>query len=110
MITGRINVFGLTDRDMDSIKKIFSQYPEVKLVHIFGSRAKGNFNSGSDIDLALMNSGISEQTIAQLKNDFEESSLPYFVDLIYFTPLTHQELIDHINRVGVLFYKAEENP
>lgn len=97
---------GLTKRDLDSIVGIIRRYPEVLLVHLFGSRAKGTFKAGSDIDLAIMNEGVSASTVAKLKADFEESSLPYLVDLVYYPTLRHAEMRDHIDRVGVLLYKV----
>lgn len=101
------NKFGLTQRDMHTIQNIFNKYPEIEQVHIFGSRAKDNYKTGSDIDLALMNKGISDKTISKLQNDFEESSLPYTVDLVNFALLKHPEIVAHINRVGIIFYKKQ---
>jgi len=98
------NSFGLSERDMNTIHNIFKKYPDVKQVHIFGSRAKGNFHSGSDIDLAIINDGLNPQTILSLTSDFEESSLPYKVDLVDFNTIKTLAFIEHIERVGVQFY------
>ena len=103
-----INQFGLTARDMQTFEGIFMKYPEVEEVHLFGSRAKGNYKKGSDVDLAIMNSGFSESSLLQLKSDFEDSSLPYSIDIINFSTLKHKELLDHIQRVGILFYKRQK--
>jgi predicted nucleotidyltransferase len=79
------------------------------LVHIFGSRAKGTSKPGSDIDLAIMNRLPDIKVLLRLKNDFEESSLPYKVDLVDFHTLTNQNFIDHIKRVGEVFYQRESD-
>lgn len=105
MITISRNKYGLTERDMATILNILAKYSAVLTVKLFGSRAKGNYKIGSDIDLAVMNEGISSQTIVNLLADFEESLLPYTVDLINHPTLTHVELIEHINRAGVVLYK-----
>ena len=102
-VEGR-NEFGLTGRDMKTIIAIFDKYREVDEVRIFGSRAKGNYQNGSDIDLAISNVLWSEQIVLRLKEDFEESSLPYFVDIVYLPLLQHLELRGHIERVGKAFY------
>jgi len=102
------NKYGLTDRDIQSIHGILRKYPEVLLVHIFGSRAKGSSKPGSDVDLAIMNKGINSNTLLKLKNNFEESSLPYKVDLVDFNTLTNQNFVDHIKRVGTIFYQRED--
>jgi len=106
-MTKQSNIYGLNDRDIKTIHDIFNQYPEILLVHIFGSRAKGTSKPGSDIDLAIMNKVINSNTLLKLNNDFEESSLPYKVDLVDFHLLTNQHFIDHIVRVGTIFYQRE---
>lgn len=106
-MNNQLNIYGLSDRDIKTIYGIFNQYPEVLLVHIFGSRAKGASKPGSDIDLAIMNKGINSNILLKLNNDFEESSLPYKVDLVDFHALTNQDFLDHIVRVGTIFYQRE---
>jgi uncharacterized protein len=95
---------GLNQRDTETLKSIFVKYPSVKEVLIFGSRAKGNFTSGSDIDLAIMNKGVTKDTLMKLKADFEESSLPYFVEVVYYPAIEHTDLKEHIDRVGIALY------
>lgn len=96
---------GLSERDMRTITGILRKYPDVRQVCLFGSRAKGTFHAGSDIDLAIMNTGVQESTVRRLQSDFEESSLPWFVDIVDFPSLTHEGLKDHIRRVGVVIYE-----
>ena len=103
------DIYGLTDRDIKTILSVFNQYTEVLLVHIFGSRAKGAAKAGSDVDLAIMNKGVDSKTLLKLNNDFEESTLPYKVDLVNFHTLTNPDFIDHIRRVGVFFYQRDDD-
>jgi uncharacterized protein len=52
-------------------------------VYLFGSRAQGRQRSGSDIDLALdADRVIDEIIMARIKNDIEDSAVPFFVDVI----------------------------
>lgn len=99
------NLFGLTDRNILTLHDIFDKYPEVLEVNIFGSRAKGNYKTGSDIDLAIMNQEVNQKTIARILSDCADSSLPFKVDLVAFHSLKTNEFIEHIIRVGKLFYK-----
>ena len=92
---------------MQTLWDIFKNYPDAETVFIFGSRARGTYKFGSDIDLAVMNAGVKETVIGNIKSDFEESSLPYTVDLINYYTLKHPELKSHIDRVGVLFYQKQ---
>jgi len=103
------NRYGLTERDMETIISILNKYTEIKNVHLFGSRAKGSYRYGSDVDLAIMDSELDTKKLARIKRDFEESSLPYNVDIVDFTRLDDQELIDHIKRVGIPFFQQERN-
>ena len=99
------NSFGLVDRDMKTLQGIFKKYPDVKNVFVFGSRAKGTYKQGSDIDLAIMNEGVKDTFIRKMKSDFEDSSLPYTVDLVNYPTLKHSELKNHIDRVGVPLFR-----
>jgi hypothetical protein len=53
---------------------VLSQQPKVDKAHIFGSRAKGNYNIGSDIDLALQGSDLDFNTIRQISNFLNEGN------------------------------------
>lgn len=101
------NKFGLSERSANTLLEIFKKYPEVIEVWIFGSRAKGNYKTGSDIDLAIMKGKVSQKIIANILSECEESSLPNRVDLIDFHALKTKEFIEHISRVGKVFYKTK---
>ena len=101
------DIHGLTERDTQTLFGILNQFQEVESVYLYGSRAKGTYKLGSDIDLAIMNEGVSEKTIRAIKAEMEDSSLPYFVDITNFPTLNHKELAEHIQRVGVPFYNAQ---
>ena len=95
---------GLTNRDRDTIWGILEKYPKIETVHIFGSRAKGVFKTGSDIDLAILNEGLGFIELMRLKSDFEDSTLPYHVDVVYYPEVNNPDLKAHIDRVGKTFY------
>jgi len=100
-----LQLYGLSERDEQAILGIFQKYPEIDNVLIFGSRAKGVFHKGSDIDLAIVGEQISCNILQQIKDDFEESSLPYRVDLVDMEKIDYPPLKEHINRVGKQFYR-----
>jgi predicted nucleotidyltransferase len=45
--------YGLKDAVIEKMQAVFASFPEVERVSVYGSRAKGNFKLGSDIDLTL---------------------------------------------------------
>ena len=49
-------MFGLSPETLALINTCLRQYPEIVWAKIYGSRAKGNYQRGSDIDLAFSSS------------------------------------------------------
>lgn len=43
--------FGLKDETIEHVHDVFSRFPQIEEVIIYGSRAKGTYRNGSDIDL-----------------------------------------------------------
>jgi predicted nucleotidyltransferase len=97
--------FGLTEREFGIVRDILATYPEVEQVVIYGSRAMGNFHSGSDLDLTLFGQNVDDATRRHIGSDLDESLLPYTVDLSIFHKLDNENLKDHIRRRGKVFYK-----
>lgn len=81
-------------------------FPAVEKAVIYGSRAKGTYRPGSDIDLTLFGNGLDLDTLGKIATLLHESSIPYLVDLSIFNQIAHAGLRDHIERVGLLFYQA----
>ncbi len=101
-----MNRFDITDKSYQLSIDTFSKYPEVEQVILFGSRAKGNYKKGSDIDLTIKGRGCKSETalhISAILN--EELPIPYHVDVINYDSLKHKDLKDHIDRVGVVFFR-----
>ncbi|MFA5880057.1 MAG: nucleotidyltransferase domain-containing protein [Candidatus Margulisiibacteriota bacterium] len=99
-------IFGLRETDLTYISDTLRQFEEIKKAILFGSRAKGNFKKGSDIDIAIDGDNITFSTVSRLQAIFEdESPMPYKFDIVDYSHLNHDELKEHINRVGVVFYE-----
>ncbi|WP_206812082.1 nucleotidyltransferase family protein [Paradesulfitobacterium ferrireducens] len=101
--------FGLLNEDLSYIIKSLQQFPEIKKAAIFGSRAKGTYKSGSDVDIAIWGDSITFSTVSRLHAMLEEESpMPYFFDIVDYSHLNHDELRKHIDRVGVpIFVKGD---
>lgn len=99
------NKYGISATNGKRITDILSQFAEVQESILFGSRAKGNFKPGSDIDLAVKGP-VSKDTLSALLTTFEESLLPYFVDVVIYEHITNEALREHIDRVGISIYKS----
>lgn len=97
--------FGLKQEDIDKINNVFATYNGIDSVIIYGSRAKGNFKVGSDIDLTIIENSISFPNFLEIENTLDDLLLPYKIDLSLKREITNIDLLSHIDRVGKLFYK-----
>lgn len=95
---------GLSSEVIEALKQIFSKYPLLEKVTLYGSRAKGTCKLHSDIDLVAYGSQINRFVIGEILADLEESNIPYSIDLQNYHELTNQALIEHINRVGIILF------
>lgn len=98
--------FGLPPATLDAIRRILAEEPAVKKAVIYGSRAKGTYRPGSDIDLTLFGDGLDLDMLGQIATRLHESPIPYQVDLSIFELIDHAGLREHIQRVGQPFYEA----
>ena len=98
---------GLSDKTLNTLNLIFRKYSGIKQVILYGSRAKGNYHTGSDIDMSLKTDDtFSHGDLLRIGNDFDDSDIPYFVDISIYTKLSNPELKAHIDRVGKILYAA----
>lgn len=100
-------MFGLYPSSYKQILSIFQKHENIEKVIIYGSRAKGNYKEGSDIDFTLFGN-LNYDDLIKLKHEFEESTIPYLIDISIFSDLQSKSLIEHINRVGKIFYSRTE--
>ena len=101
--------YGLTNGELEEIKNVFRLTPEIEKAVLFGSRAKGNYQPGSDIDLAVYGKGISFDDFLTLKVKLDELKLMQKVDLVKFESIENPDFIEHIKRVGITIYNKVAN-
>ncbi|OHC74157.1 MAG: hypothetical protein A3G18_08325 [Rhodospirillales bacterium RIFCSPLOWO2_12_FULL_58_28] len=95
-------MFGLSVETLAAIKDCLRQYPEIIWAKIYGSRARGNHERGSDIDLAFSSPA---DCSADLREALDNLPTPYLFDVTHYESLKHKGLKAHIDRVGVVFYE-----
>ena len=84
---------------------VFRACPQVERVILYGSRAKGNYRVGSDIDLTVEGEGLSLAQLLAMESQIDELLLPWMVDLSLKDRIDNPALLDHIARVGLTFYE-----
>ncbi|MBD3755876.1 MAG: nucleotidyltransferase domain-containing protein [Gammaproteobacteria bacterium] len=100
-------MFGLPDETRLAMQRVFARYPEIQKVVIYGSRAKGNYRPGSDIDLTLLGEAIDNTILSKVLVDLDDLNTPYLMDVSIFKQLSSADLIEHIARVGQVFYNRD---
>jgi len=95
---------GLPAAAVAKIKATLATFPAIETATLYGSRALGRHRPGSDIDLTLAGDGLDARTLARLDGALDDLLLPWRFDLCVQSSLQSAELIDHIQRVGTLFY------
>ena len=97
--------FGLSKDTIDKIHGVFTQFQTIEKAVLYGSRAKGNYKPGSDIDLTLYGDALTHKLLGDIADMLDDLLLPYMIDLSIFEQLDHVKLKEHIERVGVVFYQ-----
>lgn len=100
--------YGLKPETIQAIQGVFANYPQIDKVILYGSRAKGNYRNGSDIDLVLLGKDIDLSLQFKIENELDDLLLPYKIDLSIQHKIENSELLDHIERVGKVFFEREE--
>jgi len=100
-----MNETGLREDIIEELIKVFASFPEIEKAILFGSRAKGNFKAGSDIDLVLVAPKFTLTDLNKLENQLDDLLLPWKIDLALQHQVDNTDLLDHIKRVGITIYE-----
>ncbi|NCT56769.1 MAG: nucleotidyltransferase domain-containing protein [Legionella sp.] len=102
---------GLKPSVIQLIQNTLANFPEIKRVILYGSRAIGNYRTGSDIDLTiLLNAGFSPSMtlLNKISLALDDLDLIYTFDLSFMSEITNKNLINHINQFGLVFYARDK--
>ena len=99
------NNFSISDFSFNCICDTLKKYEDIERALIFGSRAKGNYKKGSDIDLAIYGTELKKITAMDLAGKLnEEVPIPYYVDVVAPQHNGNTDFVKHIERFGIEFY------
>jgi len=98
--------FGLKPSVIEKIRGVLREYPQIEQVLLYGSRAKGNYRQGSDIDLTIKGDQLTPALLMEMENKLDDLLLPYKIDLSLFHSIENKELIAHIDHVGLVFFQS----
>jgi len=97
--------FGIQEEALDKIVRVLATAPKVERVILYGSRAKGTFRAGSDIDLCLEAPDLDYQALLHLENELDDLLLAWKIDLALKHRIDNPELRSHIDRMGKVVFK-----
>ena len=106
---GSDHFLGLSQSTLDKLNSVFQKHTAIESAFVYGSRAKGNYKAGSDIDLTIKGEVIPFLELMKIEDEIDDLYLPYMVDLSHYKQLKNINLIDHIDRVGVRIYEKMVN-
>ena len=93
---------GIPSEHFERIIGIFKKYSRIDEAVLFGSRAKGCFCEGSDIDFSLKGDGLDFRLLTQIEMDYDALNLPWKLDLLLDAQIENEALKSHIRRVGIV--------
>ncbi len=76
--------FDVEPNHLEIVKGVLNKIIPNATVYVFGSRAKNCAKPYSDLDLAIDINGekLNLSTLAKLKSAFEETTIPYKIDIV----------------------------
>ena len=98
-------LFGLPVAAVEKMRSVFARWPQIEKVILYGSRAKGNFKNGSDIDLTMIGSWLDLQLLWKVDDELDDLLLPWMIDLSIYDLISNAALREHIERVGQVIYQ-----
>ena len=103
-------MFGLTGADFKILMAIILAHAnELERVILFGSRARGDYQAYSDIDLAVLYNQNRKDSTETLQGDFALSALPYKVDIINLKNENKTKLNAFIEKEGIVLFDSQKN-
>jgi predicted nucleotidyltransferase len=97
-------LYGLKVSELEKLNALFAKNEQVESVILYGSRAKGNYKPFSDVDITLKGESLTRKDINRISLAIDDLLLPYQFDVSIFHTLKNKELIEHVERVGIVIY------
>ena len=92
-----------------TVQAILQLHPNIEKAILFGSRALGTHSPSSDIDLAVVGENLTLESLGRLASEFDESSLPVFVDVLRYDTIKSEPLREHIARYGKMLWERSNS-
>jgi len=99
---------GLSPDTLQAIQTVLAQFASIESAVLYGSRAKGTYKPGSDIDITLHTTvNAPDNLLVRVMGALDDLAVPYSFDVSLFCYIDTPSLIEHIQRVGVELFNAQ---
>ena len=90
--------FGIAANVVTKLLQVFDSTPDLEGVWIYGSRARGDHRSESDIDLAIDATEMDQSSFVRLKGRIEGLDLIYRLDIVHLQSIGNADFRARIER------------
>ena len=102
-------MYGLSERSYEELIQILDSVPEIEEAFIYGSRARGDYDNASDIDISLNGENLTKRSLRMLNDKLYDSHIPYFFDTHIFADIRNPKFKANVLRDGRLLYKRRND-
>ncbi|WP_130472545.1 nucleotidyltransferase domain-containing protein [Candidatus Magnetaquicoccus inordinatus] len=99
---------GLSAESVEAVQAVLARFPAVARALLYGSRARGDFKPGSDIDLALCGDTLTHEHLTAIAWQLDDLLLPYTLDLTILEHMAPVQRRQTIIQEGKLFYERRQ--
>lgn len=102
------NTTGISQRFIYQLREYCRTNNDIDRVVLFGSRARGDYRTTSDIDLAVFANNCSHSQQNLIEHDISNMLTPLKIDVVFMNRLTKDNLLSNIKKDGVVIYEQGE--
>lgn len=97
--------YGIKDDYWNRLETVFVSHKNIEKVILYGSRAKGTNRMYSDVDIVLVGEKINNREYTNIIQEIDDLLLPFIFDISVYHSIKDSNLIESINRTGVIIYE-----
>ena len=101
-----MSTYGIDQKTRQQLLFLCFSFSSVNKIILYGSRARGDFREGSDIDLAVDAPNMTTREFSILWNEIDDLPVVYIMDLVHLQALTNTDLISAIHHDGIEIYRS----
>lgn len=97
--------YGIKEEYWSRLESVFRNHKSIEKVILYGSRAKGTNRMYSDVDIVLVSEKINNREYSNIIQEIDDLLLPFIFDISVYHSIKDSNLIESINRTGVIIYE-----